>query len=345
MNNLFICHTQANLILASGLALGRFKEDWNDLILFVDFGISEEMKERLRQTFNRVLFLQSIYPAEFNTFKAKLKWYPEDWAEIKKFITQGYDRAFVVCDWVLLVQKTLKLTYRLNPKVEMAWLEDGITAYYSDSETVGGFETNRFTMAVRTLLVKYLLGVGKYYDREFREMGGLSCLKKVYTCYPRAVREEYVCKELVEIQDHEYMLGLKALYPCRILPITPNSVILVVDKLDRYAQPEKVKNALSSFIEKCRCEGKAVICKFHPRETEIWDIFHGCQTMEKSIGIESVYVSLEKIKDTITIVGIKSAGLMSAKKMGYETISLFRETGETNSNLTNFYSNLEIELL
>lgn len=74
MRNLFICHTQAHLILASGLALGRFKNDENLLILFVDFGIKDELKARLDKTFARTLYLQSIYPAEFNTAKAKLKW-------------------------------------------------------------------------------------------------------------------------------------------------------------------------------------------------------------------------------------------------------------------------------
>ena len=45
--NLFICHTQAQLILASGLALGRFKDDENLLMLFVDFGIKDELKGEL----------------------------------------------------------------------------------------------------------------------------------------------------------------------------------------------------------------------------------------------------------------------------------------------------------
>ena len=69
--NLFICHTQAQLILASGLALGRFKDDENLLMLFVDFGIKDELKERLNNTFTRTLYLQSIFPVEFNTTKAK----------------------------------------------------------------------------------------------------------------------------------------------------------------------------------------------------------------------------------------------------------------------------------
>lgn len=347
MRNIFICNTQAQLILASGLAAGRFKGDENELILFVDFGLGEDLKKRLVDTFSCALFLQSIYPAEFNTVKAKLKWYPEDWKLIKRFISgKKYDKAFAVCDWLILVQKTLKRLYRLNTDINMAWLEDGITAYYRDSDIRGGLDSNNFTRTIRRILVRDILGIGKFYDRDFREMGGLKCLKDIYTCYPDAVREPYRSqKKLVEITDEEYRRGLQSIYPSVELDIAPHSVILVVDKLDRYAYPEKVKAALAEFVTRCKADGKTIICKFHPRETTIWDIFDGCRQLDNSVGIESAYVSLQNIKETVTIVGIKSAGLMSAKKMGYKTVSLFSSCGESNDNLILFYNKLGIELI
>lgn len=346
MKNLFICHTQANLILASGLALGRFKDDENLLILFVDFGLKDELKERLDKTFTRTLYLQSIYPAEFNTAKAKLKWYPQDWKLIKQFLTEPVDRAFAVCDWVLLEQKTLQRCYKLNQATEMAWLEDGIFAYYSDSDIHKGMDRYGWTMAIRRFLFRNLLGVGRFYDRDFSEMGGLAPLKKVYACNPEAVREPYRSKkQLVGISDAEYRAGLEAMYPKETLDVQPNSVILVVDKLDRYAFPEKVRASLGLFIKRCQDEGKTVVCKFHPRETEVWDIFKGCPTLDKSVGIESAYVSLSDIKDSITIAGIKSTGLMSAKKLGYHTVSLFPACGEKNDNLMKFYEKLGITLI
>lgn len=346
MRNLFVCHTQAHLILASGLALGRFRDDENLLILFVDFGIKDELKERLNKIFTRTLYLQSIYPAEMNTAKAKLKWYPQDWKLIKQFLTEPVDRAFAVCDWLLLVQKTLQRCYRLNKQSEMAWLEDGITAYYSDSEIHGGMDKYSWSLAIRRFLFRDIVGVGKFYDRDFSLMGGLTCLKQVYTCNPDAVREPYRSqKHLVGITDEEYLAGLSAMYPKSKLDVQPNSVILVVDKLDRYAFPDRVRASLSTFISKCKEEGKTVICKFHPRETEVWDIFDCCQTMEKSVGIESAYVSLADLKDTITIAGVKSAGLMSAKKVGYNTVSFFPSCGEQNDNLVKFYEKLGIKLI
>lgn len=345
MKNLFICHTQAQLILASGLVRGRFKEDINDLILFVDFGLTQRQKERLNGTFNRILFLQSIYPAEYNTLRAKLKWYPNDWKEIKKFVVDKYDRAFAVCDWLLLVQNTLKRVYTMNPEVELAWLEDGITSYYGDSDIRGGLDSNNFTQIIRKLLIKNILGLGYFYERDFRETGGLKCLKTVYSCYPDCVREPYKSKRcLVGITDEEYQTGLKTMYAAAQLDIKIPAVILVVDKLDRYVYPELVKESIYKFIEQSHREGKAVLCKFHPRETQIWDVFDGCSLLDKSVGIESTYLALLDKKDDVSIVGIKSTGLMSAKKMGYNAISLFPSCGESNDNLIKFYTSLGIGL-
>lgn len=346
MKNLFICHTQAQLILASGLVCGRFKEDINELILFVDFGITQEQKERLNRTFNRVLFLQSIYPAESNTLWAKLKWYPKDWEKIKKFVYDKFDRAFAVCDWLLLVQKTLQLVHQLNPSVEIAWLEDGITAYYSDSDIRGGFDSSRFTRTVRRLFFRDLMRVGRFYDRDFRETGGLKCLNTMYTCYPESVREPYKShRKLIQITDDEYRDGLKSMYGVSRLDLKFPVVIVVVDKLDRYEYPETVKESLSKLIKESLHGGKTVVCKFHPRETMRWEIFDDCLTLDKSIGIESTYLSLLSHKEEVTIVGIKSTGLMTAKKLGYNTQSLFPSCGEKNENLTTFYQSLGVKLI
>lgn len=346
MRNLFICHTQAQLILASGLALGRFCADENQLIIFVDFGIKQEFKDRLDNTFAKTLYLQSIYPAEYNTFKAKVKWYPRDWVLIKGFLSDPFDRAFAVCDWLLLVQKTLQRVYKANKAVELAWLEDGITAYYKDSNIHKGLDKYKITMALRRFVIRDILGVGAFYDRDFSDMGGLKLLKKAYTCYPSAVREPYRSNRLLEaITDEEFSLGISSLYPKTHIDVKPNTVILVIDKLDRYSHPDLVKNTLKSFIDASKKEGKHVVCKFHPRETDTWDIFEGLDQLDNSLGIESAYASLVDIKESITIAGIKSTGLMTAKKMGFNAVSLFALCGETNNNLVQFYSTLGVSFI
>lgn len=345
MRNLFVCHTQAHLILASGLAKGRFQKDENDLILFIDFGIKDEMKERLKKTFTRCLFLQSIYPAEFNTYSAKLKWYPEDWRQIKAFMSKSYINVFVVCDTLLLVQKIMQRAYRMSQNTTFSAIEDGIISYYRNADLHGGFDTNDFTRFIRRIIVKDLCGIGKFYERDFPDFSGTHIISQLYTLYPDAVREPFKSgKHLVKIEDSEYLIGLKSLYPQMVLPICSGDIILLMDKLNTYSYPEKVKEVISTFIKNNLSEGKRIFCKFHPRETEKWDIFYGCETLDKSVGAESMYLSLADKAAEITVVGIKSAGIMSAKKLGFKTLSLFSSCGEDNPELVNFFSLIGIEM-
>lgn len=344
--NLFVCHTQAQLILASGLATERFARETNDLILFVDFALREEMRRRLERIFDRVLFLQSIYPKEYDTFRAKLSWYPADLKRIRAFMSQPYGRVFESCDTVFLEQRILKYACKANPEAELIWLEDGITAYFQNVETHGGLDSNTLTRTLRKALFKYLCGAGKYYDRDFAGMGGSRMLRTIYAQYPDAIREPYrSLRRAVGITDSEYRSGLRALYEKRALETDPNSVILVMDKLDTYLHPEKVRAAVSACLAAAKTQGREVVCKFHPRETEVWEEFEGIPAFDRSVGIESLYLSLLDRRETLRIVGVKSTGLASAKKLGYRVESLFGRSGETNPDLESFFRKIGIELL
>lgn len=346
MRNLFVCHTQAHLILASGLAKGRFRNDENDLILFVDFGIKDELKQRLLSSFTRCLFLQSIYPAEFNTYSAKLKWYPEDWRQIKTFMSKSYTNVFVVCDTLLLVQKIMQRAYRMSHNTTFSAIEDGIISYYRNADLHGGFDTNDFTRFIRRIIVKNLCGVGQFYERDFPDFSGTHAIRRLYVLYPEAVREPFKSGRLLEkIEDNEYQVGLKSLYPQSVLPISSGDIILLMDKLNTYSYPEKVKDVVSAYIKGNLSLGKRIFCKFHPRETDKWDIFDGCETLDKSIGVESMYLSLADKAKEVTVVGIKSSGIMSAKKLGFNTVSLFLSCGEENRELVKFFSLIGIEMI
>lgn len=346
MRNLFVCHTQAQLILAAGLSIGRFRNDENILFLFVDFALKDELKIRINKIFNKVLYLQSIYPAEKNTFRSKLRWYAEDLRRIEPVMESPFNRVFEVCDMVYLEQRILKSACKRNPEVELNWLEDGITAYYQNIESHGGLDLNKFTRFLRCVIFKYLGGVGRYYDRDFPGMGGGKMLKTAYCLYPDAVREPYKSLKIIEeISDEEYRFGLQALYEGKSAAVEDAAIILVLDKLDTYVYPEKMKRILSDFLASAKRENRKVYCKFHPRESEVWDIFKTYPVFDKSIGIESLYLSLLNKRASLKIVGVKSTGLMSAKKLGYDVESLFLQCGETNENLEKFYSLIGVELI
>lgn len=345
MRNLFVCHTQAQLMLACGLCLGRFKDVENHLILFQDFLLKPELTERLDRVFAKTLYLQGIYPKEWNTFKEKLKNYPVNDRKIKELMLEPYDKVFTVCDTIYPEQKCMKLAYKLNGNTDFCWLEDGIIAYYQNIVIREGLDANSALRFIRKLYFKYIKGLGSFYNRDFNEFGGLRYNKSVYCLYPYAVREPYKSQRTMFcILKDELLRGLKAMYAKVDLPVKEGDIILLVDKIDTYAYSEKVKTSLDNFIKESNAAGKRVFCKFHPRETETWEIFDGCDTLEKTVGAESMYLSLADKANDITIVGIKSTGLMSAKTLGYNPISLFPSCGEENFELVKFFEAIGIEM-
>ena len=344
MRNLFICHSQAHLILASGLTRGRFKDDSNHLILFRDFNLKDELREKLTRVFDTCLFLEGTFPASENgSFQARMRWHREDNRLIKVHVKQPYDRVFAVCDWTPPVQYALRRCYDLNQATEFLWLEDGILAYFPNAVITKGADRFAFTMLLRMIYFKYIKGMGKIYDRDFDAMGGLSVFKKAYVLYPEAVREPYRSKkEIVGIADEEYIGGLNALYERRELGIPDNSILLVMDKLDTYSYPEKVQNAIANLKIEAEKAGQKIFCKFHPRENEAWSVFDDCTRLDNTIGAESMYLSLADRKESVQVIGVKSAGLMSARKMGFNVFSLFKKSGEINPNLELFYRKIGI---
>ena len=345
MRNLFVCHTQAHLILACGLSKGRFKNDENHLVLFKDFNLSDEMKGKLEAFFASTLFLTGIYPASNKTWKARLRWYREDDSLLKGYIKEPYDRVFAVCDWYPPVQYSLKQCREQNKDTQFIWLEDGIISYFQNAAIHKGTDQYTFTLFLRKIMFKYLLGMGSVYDRDFEEMGGLKLFRQMYTLYPQAVREPYrSTRELVEIKEEEYLAGVNTLYEARDLQIPDGSILLVMDKLDTYSYPNKVQKAIEGLKGRSKKEGRQIFCKFHPREESVWPVFDGCTILEKTIGAESLYLSLASQKDSIEIIGIKSAGLMSARKMGFKVSSLFNECGEKNEDLINFFERIGVKL-
>lgn len=345
MRNLFICHTQAHLILATGLSLGRFKNDENCLILFKDFDLKHNLEHRVQRLFDNCLILKGNSSGT-KSLMSRIKWHVDDNRVLRKSIVKPYDRVFAVCDWTPPVQYCLKRCLDLSDKTEFIWLEDGILAYFQNVETRSGSERYAFTKYLRKMFFKHLCGIGSVYDRDFNGMGGLKLFKQIYCLYPEAVREPYCSKrKLVFITNEEYFLGVSNLYDTQRLDIVSNSVILILDKLDSYLFPEKVKDVVTRLKDNLATKEIKLYCKLHPREDQMWAELNDCEFLERSIGAESLYLSLSQMGDSINVLGVKSAGLMSAKKMGFSVTSLFYHSGEQNDDLVHFFEKIGIRLV
>lgn len=331
MRQLFVCHTQYNLILAAGLSSSN-----DDLVLFKDFNLSEDLKKKLEDHFKRCLFLGGNYPKKEMSSKEKMNKIVKDNHELKRFIC-SYDRIFIVDDMCIQEMYALKCSYRKNRNVDMAWLEDGANAYFSNGVVSGGMGSTPLKRMIRKYAFSIMFGLWKFYDLSSC-MGGHKSLSSAYVIFPDHIRSELKNKKLIEITDEQFKTGMEFMYGGKKYEFESASTLIAMDKLDVYGdQLGKVGRLISDIVNTSK--GK-IYYKYHPRETDSLNVLCDCIELDRTIPLES-YLINSTSKDLI-VVGIKSTALQTAKKMGYKAISLINDI-EINSAVVSFYKAIGVE--
>ena len=121
-----------------------------------------------------------------------------------------------------------------------------------------------------------------------------------------------------------------------------NCVVIAVDKLDVYGNKLPIVNAqIKQIVELAKKEGEKVYCKYHPRETEKMEALIETEELNSKIAME--YYLTNTTAKCMTVVGVMSTALQTAKKLGYEVISLASSVG-TNKNAIDFYRSIGIKI-
>lgn len=341
MNNLFVLHTQYNLVLACGLCKTDFKSDNNELILFHDFSLQEELKKKLKKLFTRILILDGTYPPHNFSTREKMNKISGDKQKIKSFLDKSYERVFVVDDVCIQEMNVLKMTHQMNPSVEMSWLEDGTNAYFSDGVLSTGSDRTSVGRLLRRLFFSIFGGLGRYYDLG-PCFGAHKLLRTIYLTFPNLVRAELRGKERREISLQSMEEGMKILYEGEPYPFADRGVIIVLDKLDRYGDNyARVEVLIAQEIEQARREGRKIYYKYHPRETGEMCVLQQEKQLDRTIAIENYLIN--STVRTLKIVGVRSTSLQVAKKMGYDAISLIEQVEGKEVPISQFYRKIGVE--
>jgi len=343
MRNLFVLHTQYTLVLACGLSKGRFKNDQNDLILFKDFALSKEMKSSLDEIFSETTYLTGGYPSKNKTIKSRLKNYPKVIKQCKKFISKKYDKVFIVTDMSLPEMRIMKLAYSYNSKIEFIGLEDGAYPYFLNYETAGGLDSNNITRTFRKLLFKTILGCGKFYDFEGRFMGANTWLLKMYFTYSDKVRDIYRNKIKEEITGNEFLFGIESLFSAPSIIVENNAILLILDKMDVYKDLNNIKALVRRLVNLYVKQGCKIYYKYHPREELNIEELKGCIELDRHIAIENYFKAFHGKRPLI--IGIKSTGLQTAKKIGYNVLSVAKLVNEHTPDVVSFYKSIDIHVI
>ena len=331
MNQLFVCHTQYNLILAVGLSSPN-----DDLVLFKDFDLIDVLKQKLEERFRKCLFLEGNYLKKQLTAYQILTKISADNRAIKAFVTK-YDRIFIIDDMCIQEMYALKCAYRQNKHVETAWLEDGSNAYYSNGVVSGGMGGSPLKRLIRKTFFSARYGLYGFYDLAVC-MGAHRRLSSVYATFPKSVRSELNSKKLVAITQEQFERGMEFLYKGAQFDFQPESVLLTLDKLDVYGnQIDKVRELVGDIVKNYKSK---VYYKYHPRETSSLKELDNCVELERTIAFE-YYLTNSSTKHLV-VIGIKSTALQTAKKLGYKTISLIQHV-EVADEIVRFYKSIGIE--
>ncbi len=335
MKQLFVFHTQYNLILATGFVYDEPKQ--NDLILFKDFALTEELQKRLEDLFDRVLLLEGNFTKRKLSVYQKYLKIKRDCKEIKIFINEVYERVFIVGDVCVQEMATMKYAYYQNTACEFAWLEDGSNAYFHNGVSSGGLGRNAFLRFVRKHLLSCLYSLHGFYDLG-KCFGDHRLLTKIYVTFPEYVRHELKHKLRQEITQQQFFKGMQFMYQGKPYHMFGPSVIFAMDKLSIYGdQLPIVDKIISQEVEEALKAGKTIYCKYHPRETEKLPALSQSNVLDSKIAME-YYLTNTTNKD-ITVIGIKSTSLQSSRKMGFETVSLKLSD---NNDMYSFYNKIGI---
>lgn len=341
-SNLFVLHTQYNLILATGLVRTTFNNSYSDLILFTDFPVSQEILSKCKLFFRNIIVFTGAYPKSNEKYLNKFKRYLVIFRKLKRQLSNKYDRVFIIDDMCIPEMYCMKFAYKNNREVDFVWLEDGGITYFDNNVKSRGLSSNVLTKGFRKLVFKYIFGLRKFYHLA-DYMGGHYLLDTAYVTYPKYVRDVYRNKKIIEINRDSFEIGLKSLYDKEAVQISEKSLFIVLDKISVYEDLKKIEIEISKVIEKYDKEGYKIYYKYHPREEDRLSVLVNYNELDRKISIESYYASMDP--DKVIILGIKSTGLQTAKLLGFYTISMISKIESNKSEIVKFYKNIGIEIL
>lgn len=345
MRNLFIMHTQYNLILASGIAKNRFQNDENILILHAEFKLNEQLKKNIEDCFDNVYYVQQNFVPIEKVFKEDYKLI-KYLNKTKKVWKQNFDNVF-------LSQERLYDTYLLSKiskhcKFKCYSIEED--AYFSvnneRNENVLREPKKTILGKIRKCVHNVVLGKNKFY-RFGWFFGQSDIFDGNYVLFPDCVRGELKEHSLYEITKEELMCGIEVLYGHieKLEVKTDKVVVFFFDLLERYKAPEIVKKFVKTLAEKCERNNITFIYKYHPRETEKIELASGKNWFEIPSIIPAEKVLYDFREKEVTVIGNLTTAVWVASKMEFKTHSVIRIENPENVVAAKAFESMGINLV
>ena len=320
-------------MILSAAVLSQCKDADNTLVLVAEFALSDDMRDALSRVFSRVIVVRDQFykptsalddVREIRCLLRKVKGIRREWFD-RVYLSQ--ERIFdkIVCRWVK----------RNNPQAYCCHMEEDV--YYSLNETYNaddfvypdGWRMKRH----RRRYALCLLG----YPYDYQEVTYCYGMSRIYdgaaVLFPPLVRKEVAGKELREITKDELLAGIRALYAHKTVTYPParKYLLFFFDLMERYNDPERVKALVHEMVRIAQTEGRTVLFKYHPRETDKFDAMAGTVELPHLIPAEKVLADLQDT-DTV-VVGNATTSCIVAAKLGFRTYSICKLEIPTNRKM------------
>ncbi len=332
MRNLFVMHTQYNLILSAGV-ISRSKEDHNTLVLWSEFSISKEILEALDRIFDRVIVVNDRY-IKLRKPLEEVKFIRSCLKNVKCLKKERFDRIYMsqerIFDKILCEQVKRKNRNAVCIDIE----ED---AYYSVNNKFnddGYAHIDTFRDKIRRALRAVLLFGHPYNYKESVYFYGMSKdYDEVMLLFPKLARRELSGQKLTEITREELLNGIEAIYS-NIKTVYPESdryMVMFFDLMNRYKNPSIVKELVRKTVQECNARGITVLMKYHPRETEKFSELGDAFELDKLIPAEKVLYDLRERE--VTVLGNATTSCIVAAKLGFRVNSICRMEAPDNKRM------------
>ena len=339
MKNLFIMHTQYNLILSAAV-MSRYQNAENTLVLYSEFTLNNEMHKALSEIFDRVIVVRDRFAPLMKPLD-DIKFIRKCMKKVKSIRNECFDNVYMsqerIFDMILCARAK-----KVNPDLKCYDIEED--AYYSLNEKYNAddyvhVESKRAKR--RKFFYALLLAGYPYNYKDVHYCYGMSSeYDGANLLYPHLARRELIGKELIEITKDELVHGIDAIYSKINIeyPESEKYTLFFFDLMNRYKDPERVKEIVREIIRVSRKEGRTVLFKYHPRETDKFDDIEGVFELPHIIPAEKVLYDLRE-KDTV-IMGNATTSCIVASKLGFPVISICKIEIPNNLKMHSIMENM-----
>ena len=332
MKNLFIMHTQYNLILSAAV-MSRSSGNHNTLILWSEFALSNEMESALDNIFDRVLIVSDKFVKFTNAFE-EIDFIKSALKKIKCLKNEKFDKIYMSQERIfdLIICRRAK---RNNPNAVCIDIEED--AYYSINNKFNQpdyVHTESYRIKIYKFLYRLFLLRYPYNNKTSIYCYGMSDeYDEADLLFPQLARRELLGKKLTEITKDEILKGIDAIYSWvnTDYPESEKYMVMFFFLMERYRNKDIIKQIAARIIEKCKAQGRTVLVKYHPRETEKFSEFEDIFEIDKIIPAEKVLFDLRG-KD-VSVIGNATTACIVAAKLGYSVKSICKIENPENMKM------------